>query len=380
MIEYRVITPTDVLFLRGNRLFGGAGEHGGAEMSPWPSVFAGSVASRILADQDRLSEITARPDEAERILAEAAGADFACAFLGLGISGRVCLPLPADLTAEQPDKDAPAVLRRLRPKTVPTGLACSARLPMVPVLEANKRVKPLAGRWLDLDGWRCHLDGELPGEGHLLAGGDLWQLDHRLGIARDPGTRTAAEGRIYTSEAVALARGVSFVAGFSGGNIPTDGLLRLGGDGRGAHIRAMEDASSLQEMGRPAAGWSGFRMILVSPGVFPGGWLPPGCEEEDGRVVFTCGSLRARLCAVALGRPGVISGWDMARHRPKPARKVAPAGSVYWFEVEEGDTAELETLWRGSLYAQQENLDDEYRIARRREGFGRAWFGIWQPE
>lgn len=121
-------------------------------------------------------------------------------------------------------------------------------------------------------------------------------------------------------------------------------------------------------------------MILTSPGVFPDGWLPPGCEEEEGRIVFIRGSLRARLHAAILGRPGVISGWDMANHCPKPACKVAPIGSVYWFAVEKGDTAELEVLWRRSLYAQQTNLDDEYRIARQREGFGRVWFGIWQPE
>ncbi len=381
MLEYRIITPTDVVFLRGNRLFGGAGEHGGAEMPPWPSVFAGAVASRILADHDRISKITARPDEAERILAEVAGPDFSCAFLGLGSKGRVCLPLPADLVAEQPHEDEPPVLRRLQPKDVPAGVACSAQLPTVPVLNAAKRVKPLIDRWLDLDGWRHHLRGEIPTEEHILPAGNLWQLDHRLGIGRDTATRTAAEGRIYTSEAVALARQTCFVAGFSGKNIPADGLLRLGGDGRGAFVEPAADGYAPQpEPGRPDAGWPGFRMILTSPGVFPDGWLPPGCEKEDDRIIFTCGSLRARLCAAILGRPGVISGWDMANHCPKPARKVAPAGSVYWFAVEEGDTAELEVLWRNSLYAYHTNLDDEYRIARRREGFGRVWFGIWQPE
>jgi len=380
MLEYRVITPADVLFLRGNRLFGGAGEHGAAEMPPWPSVFAGAVASRILADHDRIAAVTARPHEAESILAEVAGADYSCAFLALGLRGRVFLPLPADLVAEQPDGAPHPMLRRLRPRQVPDGLACSATLPMVPVLESAGRTKPLAGYWLDLDGWRQYLQGELPGDGHLVASGELWRLDPRLGIARDHYTRTAAEGRIYTSEAVALAGDTCFVAGFSGKNIPVDGLVRLGGDGRGARIEPAGTYAPSPEPGRPEGGWPGFRMILTSPGVFPSGWLPPGCELEEGEIVFTCGTLRARLRASAMGRHGVISGWDMARHRPKPARKVVPAGSVYWFTVDEGDTAELERIWRHGLYEGHPNLDEEFAAARQREGFGRAWFGIWQPE
>jgi len=380
MFEYRVITPADVLFLRGNRLFGGAGEHGAAEMPPWPSVFAGAVASRILADHDRIAAVAASPSDAERILAEVAGPDYACAFLALGRRGRVFLPLPADLVAEMPEGAAAPELRRLRPRRVPDGLTSSAPLPMVPALESAERRKPLAGYWLDLDGWQQHLQGELPDPDHLVASRELWQLDPRLGIARDPNTRTAAEGRIYTSEAVALAKDTCFVAGFSGRNIPANGLVRLGGDGRGAHIEPAGGHAPEPAPGRPEGGWPGFRMILTSPGVFPGGWLPPGCQEDADGIVFTCGALRARLRAAAAGRHGVISGWDLARHRPKPARKVVPTGTVYWFSVEDGDTAELEHIWRNGLYAACPNLDKEFAEARRREGFGRAWFGIWQPE
>jgi len=56
-----------------------------------------------------------------------------------------------------------------------------------------------------------------------------------------------------------------------------------------------------------------------------------------------------------------------------------PGGSVYWFEVERGDTADLAPLWENSLYAADEDLENEYRITKRREGFGRAWFGVWEP-
>ena len=44
------IEPLDVLFLRGNKLFGDPGSFGEAMIPPWPSVAAGALRSRMLAD------------------------------------------------------------------------------------------------------------------------------------------------------------------------------------------------------------------------------------------------------------------------------------------------------------------------------------------
>jgi len=178
---------------------------------------------------------------------------------------------------------------------------------------------------------------------------------------------------------IPFSRNTCFIAGFTGKNIPTGGLLRLGGDGRGATITTISDVILPVEFGRPKPGWPGFRMILTSPGIFPDGWLPPGCNVEEDGVFLSCGSLRAELRAAAIGRHEVVSGWDMANHRPKPARKVVPTGSVYWFSVLDGDTSELDRLWSRSLYENDSNLSNEYKTARRWEGFGRCWFGAWQP-
>ncbi|MBI4864718.1 MAG: hypothetical protein HY815_31355 [Candidatus Riflebacteria bacterium] len=48
-MAYLAIEPLDVLHLRGNRLFADSG-HGECVMPPWPSVFAGALRTRILAD------------------------------------------------------------------------------------------------------------------------------------------------------------------------------------------------------------------------------------------------------------------------------------------------------------------------------------------
>jgi len=381
MTTYRLITPTDVLFLRGNKLFGGAGEHGAAEMPPWPSVFAGAMASRILADAGKLQEITAYPDKAEAILADAAGSKFACTFLGILKDQKdVLLPLPADLVVLKTE-DGDLRICQMIPGAVSETLTCSTVLPLVPVLHVSDRSKPVTGLWMDLYGWRCHLQGDLPEQRSLVPSSELWEMDHRLGIARDYGAGTAAEGKIYTSEAVSLKHNTTFLVGFNGENIPDCGLLRLGGDGRGADITKVPDDKMLPvDVGKPQGGWTGFRIILISPGIFPKGWLPPGCEKSEDGIFFEWKGVRAQLKAAAIGRHGVISGWDMANHRPKPAQKVVPAGSVYWFQVLEGDTSELESVWKEGLYSVHGNMDQEYVTNRRREGFGRVWFGAWQPK
>lgn len=43
------LEPLDVLFLRGNRLFGDAGSYGESMVPPWPSAVAGAIRSAILA-------------------------------------------------------------------------------------------------------------------------------------------------------------------------------------------------------------------------------------------------------------------------------------------------------------------------------------------
>ncbi len=42
--------PLDVLFLRGNKLFGDPGSFGESLVPPWPSVAAGALRTRMLVD------------------------------------------------------------------------------------------------------------------------------------------------------------------------------------------------------------------------------------------------------------------------------------------------------------------------------------------
>jgi len=368
------ITPVDVLMLRGNRLFGGA-VHGGAHMPPWPSVVTGAVISRALADQNRVGHVTMAPDQADRLVREALGEDFCLRSLWILSRGTLWFPTPADLVVLDDGKNSLSV-HRVAPRKVPSGLSCSYPLEMLPVLDAEERKKPAGSVWLSMNGWKSHVQGTVPQAAEVTTADQLWAVDPRLGIALEIGSRTVKTGAIYTTDAVVMKADTHLIAAFSGTNIPSKGLLRLGGDGRAAEIRPADPwiINELEGFGRPAPDWKGFRMILATPGLFPSGWLPPGADERTG-YMLQLDNLKAKLMAAALPRHQVISGWDLADQVPKPAQKVMPAGACYWFKVEEGDTAALMELYEKGLWVLMEKEHPVYR--RKREGWNHVWFGKW---
>jgi CRISPR-associated protein Cmr3 len=218
------------------------------------------------------------------------------------------------------------------------------------------------------------LRGEPLAENHLVGLDTLWKDDHRLGIAMDPCSRTAEEGRIYTTETVALKKEVGFLAGVDGaaGCLPKGGLLRFGGDGRGAvvsHCRPDFPETPWQRI----ADEKRFRVVLLSPGLFPDGWRLPGLRDENGTYVWRGDTFTARLVAASVNRVEVVSGWDLARHAPKPAMRVAPSGSVYWLDGLEGEVAGLQRLVQNGLWPLLEKPD----LARRSEGFNNILIAAW---
>jgi CRISPR-associated protein Cmr3 len=223
----------------------------------------------------------------------------------------------------------------------------------------------------------------------------LWALDTRVGVGLEASTRSVAEGRLFTTQAVAFTqRGrrikdehsekeypadfdMGFVAVVASVDAPTEGLVRLGGDGRGAALHPVQeplpeiDLQKILETRR-------CRMVLTSPGIFANGWLPTGAKPEekrkDGAVRFELCGVSGWIVCAAVPRFEVISGWDLAKWQPKPALRAAPTGSVYWLELDDSVTAEgLGKLAERGLWT-----EEEYdRNPRRAEGFNWLAFAVW---
>lgn len=338
------VEPLDILTLRGNKLFADAGAHGEALMPPWPSVAAGALRSRLLADGVPL------PALLDGFCLTAFGLakkhpDGACEPLW---------PLPADVVVTD---DALTDARYRKPAPLAAGVASSAPLPLLPVLASDQPAKPVNGLWLNGDGITAWLAAMPIQREHLVKTGELWRTDPRLGIALDPRKRSAADGKIYTTECIALHKNVGFFAAYDGAPpLAKDALLRLGGDGRGARASPARLQTAEPDWARIARDGR-FRLILTTPGLFTDGWRPEGVPGT--------------LVAAAVSRAATVSGWDIrtGHNHPKPALRAAPAGSVYWYDAFSGDLAALKALAEHGLPPADPD--------RRAEGFGKLAIAPW---
>lgn len=377
-VEYRFLEPLDVLFLRGNRLFGDPGSFGDSLMPPWPSVAAGALRSMLLArDGIDLAAFAAGQIAHPAVGTPEIPGTFTVASFHLArrdVNGAVetLVAPPADLAISMTEGNTVSI-RRLRPHSKAHGIQSSAPLPLLPVLAETERAKPAAGYWLRQQGWGKYLAGEIPGLDDLIESSQLWRIDPRVGVGLDASMRRASDGRLFSVQAVAMTRGVGFLVGVSGATLPAGGVLRLGGDGRAAAVHPVlpdlpqPDFEVIARSGR-------CRIVLTTPSCFPEGWKPLGVDA-DNRVRI--GEVAARLVCAAVPRAEVISGWDLAawsqgKGGPKPALRAAPAGSVYWLENLNATPEALYKLVDTGLW------NDAWHDAQRRaEGFNRFTFAAY---
>ena len=393
------IDPIDTLFLRGNKLFGDPGSFGDALVPPWPSVAAGALRSALLAqrgyDPARFArgEIT---DDTELGTPAQPGSFLIARFqmASRGSDGTVepLYGLPADLSIIRRetgnDRDEDCEVRRIQPHAPPDGVQTSATTRSLAVLAQPWRGKSLFERWLTAEGWRQYLDGDDIDWAHLVPSNGLWQVDTRIGIALDPLKRRASDGALFTSQGVVFRKrehdrhdgapsvksgcDIGFLVGVSGATLPDALTLRFGGDGRSAVATRTDDMQAPKvDYERIVAARRG-RLILTTPGLFEGGWLPTGVTDDGCDLRFDLHGVRARIVCAAVPRSEVISGFDLSKQCPKPAQRVAPLGSVYWLDELDATANALRNLAARGLWSEPvENA------ARRAEGFNRVTFGMF---
>ena len=400
MCDHVLLTPTDTLQFRGNRRFA-AGVYGSALMPPWPSVFAGALRSAALIRRSiPFADFAAHRTADPAVVREIGAGPFAPGSFRIGgialarstalepLSPEdVWLPLPADLVAFQHQEGLRALPREpvAITRTVDIGFPGSLhQLPGLLRLHSGRRLKPFDGCWISLAGLGAHLAGHpVPSEA-LVAPDALFITDSRLGIALDGRSRAAAPGLLYTTEEISLRSGLGFLIPVWGAEetLPRRGLAQLGGDARGVRVQAIELPPEARLGDRAVSAGPHFRIILATPGIFATttgkpGWLPPGVEKDGDRYLLRHGGLTAELVAAAVGRPQVVSGWDLAKSQPKPALRTVPAGSVYWFRNRDPAQPDLSPLadWIREGWWAVDDVDP----ARRAEGFNSIWLGAWSP-
>jgi CRISPR-associated protein Cmr3 len=113
------------------------------------------------------------------------------------------------------------------------------------------------------------------------------------------------------------------------------------------------------------------RLILLTPGCFADGYYPVTWLHTHAERL----GIHIDVRAIVVRRPQVVSGWDLELRKPKPARRLVPAGTVMFLSLRGGDDAALSS-WISEIWMHCVSDGEQDR----RDGFGLAALGTWSGQ
>lgn len=389
-----IIEPRDPLIVRDGRPFGAdiASARARSLDFPFPSTTTGGVRTRY---------------------GQTKGGDFDAALIAEVKSKCVWGPLLVELDEQgaietwmftapadalwfehDPADDKQAVLKNLVPLHLRDGEKTNLQSDLCPVgLTTPDPRKPFGNpprcwRWEKFAQWlKDPKTLSDPGK-HAVAGfghnGPM--AEERTHVSITPDTQTAVDGALYQTRGLEFTQSVGgerrrlALAVMTDADPLTAGLSPLGGERRlvtwREHAQALpacppEVRAAIQET-------AACRVVLLTPAHFSQGFRPDWLEQSHANVT-------AKLRAAAVHHAKVISGWDFDRRHgkkgeghPKPTRRLAPAGSVYFLKLRGvpdaiGDW--VDAMWMNCI--SDDRQDDEALDQDRKDGFGLTALGAW---
>lgn len=206
----------------------------------------------------------------------------------------------------------------------------------------------------------------------------------------DEHSRTAQDEHLYSTESLVFPDGltmeaqVDLDAGEQGWTGELSQLHTLGGERRLAHFSEAADEATPwdcpDDIKQCLKGAGYVRMVLATSAFFRKGWQPGWLNEHlESQLLWNTG-VKLKLLWACIPRWQPVSGWSYSKQKglnEKAIRRMVPAGSVYFFQVMEGDASRLaETCWLRSVSDANRRkgpLDKE-------DGFGLALWGKWEEK
>jgi len=187
--------------------------------------------------------------------------------------------------------------------------------------------KPLTRKWVRHAAFEKILEGIAPHRDDLIPEDKLWSEEPRTGIQRNPTTRTASEGGLYSSRHFRLQEGTALLMATTG--LPPEwplpsGAHPFGGESRLAYWQQWSGNLSLKMPVNRICEDGRFILIALTP-------LDLSLQACLGRTPLTDlgGALVKSAC---MDRPIRIGGWDSLSRQPRAMRSYVPPGTVFFCE------------------------------------------------
>jgi len=222
-------------------------------------------------------------------------------------------------------------------------------------LSNYSKITPMKGL-IEIDELRKYLHGNTPKVKKIKLEKNVitfnpYLIETRVGIQLERKTKQTVKGALYTAEFLRLLENWGFVIWYEVEEIKDEeiyeylkGIIRIGGEGRGAYIERIEDIDlneklDLPELTKEINKKGKFKLYLAAPSYFgDNAWKPPEKELKD-----KLGINSLELVAALPGKPVYIGGYDFALNMEKPLRRLVNAGAVYYYRFE-GEIKEDLTL------------------------------------
>jgi CRISPR-associated protein Cmr3 len=207
------------------------------------------------------------------------------------------------------------------------------------------------------------------------------QREHRIHVSIDPEKSVAKEGALFGTSGMeftytgtgkekriddfrqlALAVAVEENGEFS----LREGLTGFGGERRIVRWRKSDSDLPLcpEELAEAIIKNRACRVHLLTPACFTQGYRPKWLIDRESECKST-------LKSIATQRPQVVSGWDLEHRKPKPTRRLAPAGSVFFLSLDGSERSVrnwIDEMWMQCVSDEEQDRND---------GFGLAVLGTW---
>lgn len=370
-----LINPRDPLIFRDGKPFTATpGERAKSLLFPYPSTVAGAM--RSLAGMDAATgkfEVTRIPELLQKsvrgpVLVEVDEADLIRDWF---------FPAPADALLIQAEPKGSAMRYRLRALD---SQGFSSDLVSLSLTGPSKivKIKPLSNppRYWNRKAFEAWL---LAPEDGMIFPDEIGiqgpRREFRTHVSISAETQTAKPGALFQTSGMEfvevrhlgqdnpelqMARSLALA-------LETDAEVREGLDVLGGERRAVRWQKSNAplpecpaEIMETILSQGACRLILLTPACFEIGCLPEWLTQK----------YAAQVLAAALPRYQTISGWDYEQARPKPTRRLAAAGSVFFLKFNENNNIQafIQETWMQTVSDKDQD---------RRDGFGLAALGTW---
>ncbi len=386
--QYLTLRGLDTLLFGDGRPF--TDEEGAQSARSLPLPYPGTVAGFVRTTLGEQKGWKWTLDEVQQALATPIAGSI------LMRNEAAVFPAPADALVFEEEKaedvkpgeqSKPLRCVGLKPAVLAEGEGCDSPVELLPLL-CEEQAKPAPGYhyWTsdDLERWLLSAFGRDETPEKI---GEL-PLETRTHVALNSKTGTAEDAKLYSVQSRAFNESAydekkerwHHYRWSLGVRVETDHKFKahcgsLGGEQRLAALDLDPQGGAIwacpDKLKTALATSSHLRMMLTTPAIFAGGWKPDWLDENLVGSPPSVPALKLKLVSAAVPRRQAVSGWDYVKRKPKPVRWLAPAGSVYFFEVVGGTPSDIaETLW---LQPVSDAAQD------RRDGYGLALWGIWNP-